>query len=90
MTFAEETPAHLQVDELGLFIQMTDVASGFRCTSNLQLTINLSPLLHHSHNSTHAIHHAIGQPEELLMSRINSLQLIWSLIINKNANGIPL
>ena len=78
MTFAKETPAHLEVDEFCFFTLNTDVASGFRFTSNSQLRIYWSPLLHHSHNSTDAIYQAIGQPKKLLMSDINSLHLIWS------------
>jgi hypothetical protein len=90
MIFAEETPVHLKVDEFSLFIRNTYGASGFRCTSNWQLLINWSPLLHHSQHSIHVIYHAIGQLGELLISCINSFHLKWSLIINKNANEIPL
>jgi hypothetical protein len=70
-----ESGAPIKVDEFCFVFRNASVASCFRCTSNSQLMIDWSPMLHHFHNSTHAIYHAIGQPEELLMSCINSLHL---------------
>jgi hypothetical protein len=90
MTFAEETPVDLNVDEFCFFIRNTYLASCFGCTSNVQLMINWSPLLQYPYSSTHAVYHAISPPEEHFMSHFNSLQLKWSLIITKNANEIPL
>ena len=63
-------------------------ASGSPQNRNRQVIEAL--LLHHSHNSTHAVCQAIGQLQELLMLHINLLYLIWSLIIYKNTNEIPL
>jgi hypothetical protein len=90
MTFAEVTAVHLKVNEYCFFIRNMYVASGCQSTSFSQLTIDWSPLLHHSHNSTYGIHHAIGQLEELPISHINSLHHIWSWLINMNTNAIPL
>lgn len=76
MTFAEETLTHLKGDKLWFFFQHTFMASGFWGTSNSHLMIGWNSLLCYSHNSTDAIHHAIGLPQKLLMSRINSHYLI--------------
>jgi len=82
MTFTDMTPVQLKVDEYFFFIHITYVASGYRCTLNLQVTIDWSPLAHHSHNSTHGIYHTIYLPQKLPMSCINSF-LSHMVIHNK-------
>jgi len=76
MTFAEETPVHLKHGRILLF--RSKIVRGFRLPVHLKFATDdcLKPFdaSFSQFDSCH-IYYAIGKPEDLLMSRINSLHL---------------